>query len=679
MDVIQITQQPASRPGGAERAQASHGDMRPSRQPGSARTKDTEDHKADGLSAVDMGTVASAKNEAPQVSSEETVASVPQSFGKVMADAQSADGAQGIADAKAISNTTASVTAKPSKETPESGITAPVQGPARPSGDLSPQSVNFHGNHALPKGSKAENADHPPANGQGVSQKPKTKTQAHDADTVAHPQNPVDPQPRPSAPAQAGEVPSDDVPSQSMTEKAPSQSVMEADTPNRPFGDTANPVKKMTESQSVQVTRSAAGEQSGQNTIVTDDHSKTVLSSDEPSATAKTLAMKTPAAELPTAPSQANTAINQGAHGESKAVKRDPATTPTLSPTPSGHGVQTPQTAPVPGANPAEGAVRSNVRSGQPVQGGQGSSIGLTAPQTNSAESASPDHNALSLGTEKDALGKKEPTGRRSAKGALSDAMPSSQRQTVSTSSEGGNQTAAAQTTQTGGADRAKSSAAEIMAAGKLDTPTPSAPVPPVTPAPLLSASQPITGGGTWTDPVTGQQRTIETSLQTQMPGADPPQVRAGRIAQDIPVQMIRQVRDGINQFDVRLDPPELGRIDIRMEIGSDGRIQATLTADRPDALDLMRSEARLLERALNDAGLRADPGSLSFAMREDGSGGARQQHDRGSPEEAGVSDSGPEDENRLASETDTSDGDIMEQTIFGLRINLPKGVNVTV
>ena len=42
--------------------------------------------------------------------------------------------------------------------------------------------------------------------------------------------------------------------------------------------------------------------------------------------------------------------------------------------------------------------------------------------------------------------------------------------------------------------------------------------------------------------------------------------------------------------------------------------------ADRPETLDMLQRDARVLERALNDAGLRADSGGLSFNLRSDGS-----------------------------------------------------------
>ncbi len=82
-------------------------------------------------------------------------------------------------------------------------------------------------------------------------------------------------------------------------------------------------------------------------------------------------------------------------------------------------------------------------------------------------------------------------------------------------------------------------------------------------------------------------------------------------------VQISRNVDLGINRFQIRMDPPELGRIDVKLEIGKDGRITANLSVERPETLDLLQRDARALERALVDSGLNADKGSLNFSLKD--------------------------------------------------------------
>jgi len=99
--------------------------------------------------------------------------------------------------------------------------------------------------------------------------------------------------------------------------------------------------------------------------------------------------------------------------------------------------------------------------------------------------------------------------------------------------------------------------------------------------------------------------------------------------------QMIaRRFANGSRSFDIRLDPPELGRVQVRMEIGADRTVQAMLTAEKPEALAELQRHARELEKALADAGLDLGENGLGFALSEGneqaGQGGS--QSDRAAP-----------------------------------------------
>jgi flagellar hook-length control protein FliK len=79
---------------------------------------------------------------------------------------------------------------------------------------------------------------------------------------------------------------------------------------------------------------------------------------------------------------------------------------------------------------------------------------------------------------------------------------------------------------------------------------------------------------------------------------------------------------DGESQFSIRLDPPSLGRIEIHLNMDSQGNAQAQLSADRPQTLDALQRDSGALERALKDAGLDL-PGGLSFSLKGDGKSAA--------------------------------------------------------
>jgi flagellar hook-length control protein FliK len=118
-----------------------------------------------------------------------------------------------------------------------------------------------------------------------------------------------------------------------------------------------------------------------------------------------------------------------------------------------------------------------------------------------------------------------------------------------------------------------------------------------------------------------------------------------------VPVQLIavniaQYASQGINRFEMRLDPPELGRVDVKLEMRPDGKVTAHLTAERTETLDLLQRDARALERALNDTGLSADSDSLSFSLKDQAFNGDHNQQNA-SENNANATDSDTENDNQ--------------------------------
>jgi len=84
-----------------------------------------------------------------------------------------------------------------------------------------------------------------------------------------------------------------------------------------------------------------------------------------------------------------------------------------------------------------------------------------------------------------------------------------------------------------------------------------------------------------------------------------------------VAVQIAKQANLGVNRFQIRMDPPELGRIEVKLEFGRDGRMTANLIVERAETLDLLIRDARALERALAGSGLNTDKDSLSFSLKD--------------------------------------------------------------
>ncbi|MBE7248058.1 MAG: flagellar hook-length control protein FliK [Actinomycetospora chiangmaiensis] len=76
----------------------------------------------------------------------------------------------------------------------------------------------------------------------------------------------------------------------------------------------------------------------------------------------------------------------------------------------------------------------------------------------------------------------------------------------------------------------------------------------------------------------------------------------------------------GSSEFQIRLDPVELGRIDVKLEIDkAKGTVATHLTVDRPDTLALLQRDAGQLQQALAQAGLDSGAGGVSLSLRGDG------------------------------------------------------------
>ena len=130
--------------------------------------------------------------------------------------------------------------------------------------------------------------------------------------------------------------------------------------------------------------------------------------------------------------------------------------------------------------------------------------------------------------------------------------------------------------------------------------------------------------------------------LQQAASAGAPPQINMPQLA----VEIVRHVQAGNSQFQIRLDPPDLGRVDIKLDLDSNGNVHARMTVDKAETLDLMQRDQRVLERALAQAGLDSSKTSLEFSLRQNpfGRDGNQQQQNRPSAQLArgGTDDAHP-------------------------------------
>ncbi len=153
--------------------------------------------------------------------------------------------------------------------------------------------------------------------------------------------------------------------------------------------------------------------------------------------------------------------------------------------------------------------------------------------------------------------------------------------------------------------------------AGHAAKPAPSTAAAPATAAPAPApqqAAEPIVDIATNVVPTAGPQAgTAQAAANVMAPQQG---AAAQPVAQQVAVQIARASEQGVDRFRIRLDPPELGRVDVRLELSHEGRVQVVISAERSETLDLLRRDVLALERALAEAGLETDADSLRFSER---------------------------------------------------------------
>jgi flagellar hook-length control protein FliK len=106
------------------------------------------------------------------------------------------------------------------------------------------------------------------------------------------------------------------------------------------------------------------------------------------------------------------------------------------------------------------------------------------------------------------------------------------------------------------------------------------------------------------------QATTTQTALEATVPIAG------------LAVEIAARAQAGHNHFEIRLDPPELGRIDVRLDVDHSGQVHSRLVVERAETLEYLRRDVAELERALQQAGLKTGDNGFQFTLRDQGFSG---------------------------------------------------------
>lgn len=121
-------------------------------------------------------------------------------------------------------------------------------------------------------------------------------------------------------------------------------------------------------------------------------------------------------------------------------------------------------------------------------------------------------------------------------------------------------------------------------------------------------------------------QRTAKA--QAARPAARPQAAEEQDPVEQIRVRIQQDATKG-ETIKIALRPDNLGKVEVKLDI-REGKVNAQVVAETSEALEMMKTDARGLEKALNDAGLRADPGSVTFSLKDGGTQQQMAQQDQG-------------------------------------------------
>jgi|GEM_PF-5858845 len=120
-----------------------------------------------------------------------------------------------------------------------------------------------------------------------------------------------------------------------------------------------------------------------------------------------------------------------------------------------------------------------------------------------------------------------------------------------------------------------------------------------------------------------GDAQTMPAGTSSKMPaGAGSPE--------DVMAQIKFGMGAGVggsttSNISVQLRPKELGKVDISIQVASDGKTHVMVMAEKTDTLNMLQKESSSLRGMLTDA-LKTDSGNLNFSFQQSGSDAWKQQ-----------------------------------------------------
>lgn len=249
------------------------------------------------------------------------------------------------------------------------------------------------------------------------------------------------------------------------------------------------------------------------------------------------------------------------------------------------------------GTATSQAAMSALLAAGQVVSKAESLALTSQLPASLNSQTASRSAVARSSG---------QPAGEISGSGvsADSDAAVSTGTQTDPVGASGGSQSGSSDLT--GGGQSGTDDFSDTLTALIADTPA------------LELVADDADIAGDLIQQTTQAQTDNKTEALSQMPRTASSAHLAALVSQ-VSDKMLQRFDGKNSSFEIRLDPAELGKVDVRIEVDADGHVQAILAARDPAAADALMRGTKILENALMQAGLNLGEGGVQVELEQRG------------------------------------------------------------
>lgn len=111
-------------------------------------------------------------------------------------------------------------------------------------------------------------------------------------------------------------------------------------------------------------------------------------------------------------------------------------------------------------------------------------------------------------------------------------------------------------------------------------------------------------------------QQTQNQSAAEQANNAQKQAPTGRTVVDQVSVKITKAIQGGNDKITIQLRPANMGRVEVKMELTQNNHLTVLIVADNRETLELLKDDARGLQRALAEAGLQTDAGDLNFNLR---------------------------------------------------------------